>query len=76
MSYTVMFAGGTPAFCTSCRSSARITSGGPGADYYAKFWHDHGVGGRAYGFPYDDVGGYSTYLSCARPAYLLVAVGW
>jgi len=46
------------------------------ADYYAKFWHDHGIDGKAYGFPYDDVGGYSTYVSHANPSYLLVAVGW
>lgn len=46
------------------------------ADYYAKFWHDHGIGGKAYGFPYDDVGGYSTYISHTNPRYMLVAVGW
>ncbi|GEJ57722.1 hypothetical protein AMYX_24630 [Anaeromyxobacter diazotrophicus] len=46
------------------------------ADYYARFWHDNALGGRAYGFPYDDVGGYSTYLSCDHPQYLLVAIGW
>lgn len=46
------------------------------ADDYAKFWHDNAIDGKAYGFPYDDVGGYSTYLSCDHPQYLLVAVGW
>ena len=29
-----------------------------------------------YGFPYDDVGGYSSYISHANPQYLLVAIGW
>ena len=46
------------------------------ADYYAKFWHTHGLNGKAYGFPYDDVGGYSSYISHANPQYILVAIGW
>ena len=46
------------------------------ADYYARFWHAHGLDGKAYGFPYDDVGGYSTYVSHKDPRYMLVAVGW
>jgi hypothetical protein len=46
------------------------------ADYYARFWHTHGLQGRAYGFPYDDVGGYSSYVSHKDPQYLLVAIGW
>jgi len=46
------------------------------ADYYARFWHAHALGGKAYGFPYDDVGGYSSYISHANPQYLLVALGW
>jgi len=46
------------------------------ADYYAHFWHQHALGGKAYGFPYDDVGGYSSYVSHANPQYMLVAIGW
>jgi hypothetical protein len=46
------------------------------ADYYARFWHDNALGGRAYGFPYDDVGSYSSYMSHANPQYMLVAIGW
>jgi hypothetical protein len=46
------------------------------ADYYAQFWHTHGLGGKAYGFPYDDVGGYSSYVSHTDPQYMLVAIGW
>jgi hypothetical protein len=46
------------------------------ANYYARFWHTHGLNGKAYGFPYDDVGGYSSYITCQNPRYLLVAVGW
>src|SRR5262249_44863575 len=46
------------------------------ADYYARFWHTHGRNHKAYGFPYDDVGGWSSYISHGNPQYLLVAVGW
>ena len=46
------------------------------ADYYAKFWHEHALNGKAYGFPYDDVGGYSSYVSHQNPQYLEVAIGW
>jgi hypothetical protein len=46
------------------------------ANYYAAFWHRHGLDGKAYGFPYDDVGGYSTYISHADPEYMLVAIGY
>src|SRR5262249_36819080 len=30
------------------------------ADYYARFWHTRALDGKAYGFPYDDVGSYSS----------------
>jgi hypothetical protein len=46
------------------------------AHYYAKFWHDCAINGMAYGFPYDDVGGYSSYISHANPQYLIIAIGW
>jgi hypothetical protein len=46
------------------------------ANYYARFWHEHALDGKAYGFPYDDVGGYSSYISHANPQYMLVAIGW
>ena len=46
------------------------------ANYYAKFWHDHALGRLAYGFPYDDVAGQSSFVSHGNPQYLLVAVGW
>ncbi len=49
---------------------------GPPANYYARFWHTHALNGKAYGFPYDDVGGYSSYISHANPQYMLVAIGW
>jgi hypothetical protein len=46
------------------------------ANYYAKFWHDHAINRLAYGFPYDDYAGQSSFISHANPQYLLVAVGW
>lgn len=46
------------------------------ADYYAKFWHAHAQNGKAYGFPYDDVGSWSSYISHKNPQYMLVAIGW
>ena len=46
------------------------------ANYYAKFWHDHAISKLAYGFPYDDVAGQSSFISHGNPQWLLVAVGW
>ncbi|HEY2792931.1 MAG TPA: discoidin domain-containing protein [Micromonosporaceae bacterium] len=46
------------------------------ANYYAKFWHDNGINGLAYGFPYDDVAGQSSFISHSDPQYLEVAIGW
>ena len=57
------------------KDSATFYKAAP-ADYYARFWHERGIDGRAYGFPYDDVGGYSTYISHKDPQYMLVAIGW
>ena len=56
-------------------SSSTFYAAAP-ANYYAQFWHTHGIAGKAYGFPYDDVGGYSSDISCNSPQYLQVAVGW
>ncbi len=46
------------------------------ANYYAKFWHDHAINKLAYGFPYDDVAGQSSFVSHGDPQWLIVAVGW
>jgi len=61
---------------TKLWTDATAFYGAAPADYYARFWHAHALGGKAYGFPYDDVGGYSSYISHANPQYLLVAIGW
>lgn len=46
------------------------------ANYYAKFWHTHGISGLAYGFCYDDVNGQAAYLEVGDPKGLIVRVGW
>jgi trimeric autotransporter adhesin len=46
------------------------------ADYYAQFWHANAINGKAYGFPYDDVGGYSSFVAHNNPQYILIAIGW
>jgi hypothetical protein len=46
------------------------------ANYYAQFWHTHGIANLAYGFSYDDVGAHSSDIGCNSPSRLLVAIGW
>lgn len=45
------------------------------ANLYARYWHQHAIGGYQYGFPYDDVGGYSSDVSCNGPRTLVLAIG-
>ncbi|MCF3964141.1 beta-1,3-glucanase family protein [Streptomyces fuscigenes] len=54
---------------------AQFYKGAP-ANYYAKFWHDHAINALAYGFPYDDVDGQSSYISHGNSQWLEVAVGY
>jgi len=46
------------------------------ANYYAKFWHDNAINALAYGFPYDDYAGQSSFISHGSPQWLEVAVGF
>ena len=46
------------------------------ANWYAKFWHSHSIKGLAYGFPYDDVGGFSSSLHTVAPTNVIYTVGW
>jgi F5/8 type C domain/Beta-1,3-glucanase len=46
------------------------------ANYYAEFWHENAINGKAYGFPYDDDAGQSSDISVTNPQYMVVAVGW
>jgi hypothetical protein len=45
-------------------------------DGYAQFWHTRAIHNKQYGFPYDDVGGYSSDVGASGMAYMLVAIGW
>jgi len=46
------------------------------ANYYARFWHLHGVNGKAYGFAYDDVSDQSSTLIEPQPEHLELGIGW
>jgi len=39
---------------------------------YAAFWHRHGLGGKAYGFPYDDVNDQATLIHAGEPAEIRI----
>lgn len=49
---------------------------GQAANSYAQFWHAHSLNGLAYGFAYDDVGGFSSSLHTTDPTTVTVTVGW
>ena len=46
------------------------------ANYYAQFWHNHSVGGLAYGFPYDDFDGYSSTVVSFKAQHMAFGIGW
>lgn len=58
-----------------CNSDMFYQSG-QAANYYAKFWHDHSIKNLAYGFAYDDVGGFSPSLHTAAPTNVTITIGW
>ncbi|MGG1943672.1 glycoside hydrolase family 64 protein [Trinickia sp. NRRL B-1857] len=43
---------------------------------YSQFWHAHAIGNLSYGFPYDDVSGFSSSLVGTNPTIATVRVGW
>ncbi len=43
------------------------------ANSYAAFWHAEGIGGKAYGFAYDDVNDRSTLVNAADPRIVRIA---
>jgi hypothetical protein len=49
---------------------------GSAANWYAKFWHDHGMNALAYGFAYDDVGSRSPSIHTEAPVSVTFTVGW
>jgi hypothetical protein len=46
------------------------------ANYYAKFWHSHGVNNLAYGFAYDDVSNQSSTIHTDQPEHMVLTIGW
>ena len=67
------FAGGVSITCAQVdRIGGRVERD----RWLAKFWQDNAISEKAYGFPCDDVGGYSTFIAHDNPRYMLVAIGW
>jgi hypothetical protein len=46
------------------------------ANFYAWFWHQHSVGGLAYGFSYDDNNNQSTTIATQNPEHMAFGIGW
>ena len=46
------------------------------ANFYADFWHKRSIGGKAYGFAYDDVFSKATLLQSPNPQQVDFIVGW
>ena len=68
--------GGSPGRGLTGRAGRPNVGNASPANWYAKFWHDHAINHLAYGFPYDDVAGQSSFVSHGDPQWLLVAVGF
>jgi hypothetical protein len=45
-------------------------------NYFAKFWHDVSIDGKAYGFCYDDVADQSSIIETHSPRALVIGIGW
>ncbi|HTV83881.1 MAG TPA: beta-1,3-glucanase family protein [Dyella sp.] len=46
------------------------------ANFYSWFWHQHSVGGLAYGFSYDDNNNQSTTIATQNPEHMAFGIGW
>ncbi len=46
------------------------------ANFYSRFWHNHSVGGLAYGFSYDDNNNQSTTVTTQQPEHMAFTIGW
>ncbi|KAF1004663.1 MAG: Beta-galactosidase BoGH2A [Luteibacter sp.] len=46
------------------------------SNYYSRFWHNHNIGGKAYGFSYDDTENESSSLIDGQPEHLELGIGW
>jgi hypothetical protein len=55
--------------------SAHHPAGLP-SNWFSKFWHDHSINKLAYGFAYDDVGGFSPSIHTDSPTTVTFTIGW
>ena len=46
------------------------------ANFYSQFWHNHSIGGLAYGFSYDDNNNQSTTIATPQPEHMAFGIGW
>jgi beta-galactosidase len=46
------------------------------ANFYSQFWHNHSIGGLAYGFSYDDNNNQSTTITTQQPEHMAFGIGW
>ena len=46
------------------------------ANDYSRFWHNHSLGGLAYGFAYDDNNSQSTTITTQQPEHMTFTIGW
>jgi beta-galactosidase len=46
------------------------------SNFYSRFWHNHSVGGLAYGFSYDDNNNQSTTITTGAPEHMSFGIGW
>lgn len=49
---------------------------GQTSNWFSKFWHEHSIDKLAYGFAYDDVGGFSPSLHTNAPTTVTYTIGW
>ncbi|MFT0174487.1 beta-1,3-glucanase family protein [Paraburkholderia mimosarum] len=48
----------------------------PPYNEYARFWHDHGISGLAYGYAFDDVNNQSSTVQVPVPEYIVLGIGY
>jgi hypothetical protein len=57
-------------------TASQFYPAGQKGNFYAKFWHDHAINALAYGFAYDDVGGFSPSVHTDSPSVVTFSIGW
>ncbi len=57
-------------------ANAATYYGAAPANFYSQFWHNHSVGGLAYGFSYDDNNNQSTTIATPTPEHMAFGIGW